>query len=724
MATQRIFSSRTKVTAANYVGHSGLLFFDESSGLLRIGDGVTPGGQAIGVAANVITTENILPEKDNIFGIGNPSLRWNHLHLGDGGIYFDGNQSSLAQTVPYLPGALTGSLVPATDNGVNLGNANHRFANIFLGTQGLFLADSVTDANINIVATNGTLYLNGAENLRLGNLAIRDTTLTSANTALDISIGATDDSGFFYVKRKAQFNNTSFSSTQPMVSMNASGFTEPTTLFPDTVLQTTGRLNKNSRIVQRSYGSLGEVGGDNSYSVWASYVSRGTVVAPAALKANDILARISANGYGTTTWGSGGARVEFVALENFTDSAKGTRINFWTVPAGQSASQNVASINSVGIVAKGIEFSNDSTVQTTAGIPLSAKAVSSATYVATLGIDGKLDASQIPTSLTGAVVFKGVWDASTNTPALSDSLPTGLQTGWEYAVSVTGTRNIGDGNTLYTQGDFVIFDGTHWKVVRGANSFTSLTGGGHVTVNQSTGVMILGSDATPNATTATIVSRDASGNFAANVITANLTGNVTGAVSGNAGSVTNGVYTTGDQSISGTKTFTSTIQGTATNATLAAAVVGGVGVYTLTAGTGTAVSASSGTVTVWNTIPAFNTGTLVAQSVTAQSATTATNARSATTATNLAVATSLFAGKLSAATGSIAKNSVATVTYTVTGLTTNHKIIITPGTVMPDRQFSVTAAWVSGADTISIQYANNSGGAISVTLDINYFAFV
>lgn len=42
----------------------------------------------------------------------------------------------------------------------------------------------------------------------------------------------------------------------------------------------------------------------------------------------------------------------------------------------------------------------------------------------------------------------------------------------------------------------------------------------------------------------TIVQRDGSGNFAANVITANLTGNVTGSVSGNAGTVTNGVYTT------------------------------------------------------------------------------------------------------------------------------------------------------------------------------------
>ena len=270
----------------------------------------------------------------------------------------------------------------------------------------------------------------------------------------------------------------------------------------------------------------------------------------------------------------------------------------------------------------------------------------------------------------------------------------------------------------------MIYDGTHWKQVPSGNTFISLTGGGGITVNQSTGAMVLGSSATPLSTTATIVSRDSSGNFAANMITANLTGVVTGSVSGNAGSVTNGVYTTGDQTIGGNKTFTSTVNGTITNANLATTatnaqnVIGGIGVATLTAGTGTAVSANSGTVTVWNTIPAFNTSTLVATAV------SATTAKSATTATNLAVATSLFAGKLSAATGSIPKNSVATVTYTITGLTTNHKIIITPGTVMPDRQFSVTAAWVSAADTVSIQYANNTGGALSATLDINYLAFV
>jgi hypothetical protein len=45
----------------------------------------------------------------------------------------------------------------------------------------------------------------------------------------------------------------------------------------------------------------------------------------------------------------------------------------------------------------------------------------------------------------------------------------------------------------------------------------------------------------------------------ASTFTGDLTGNVTGNVSGSAGSITNGVYTVGDQTINGVKTFTSSI---------------------------------------------------------------------------------------------------------------------------------------------------------------------
>jgi len=212
MTTQRVFTSRSQKSAATYVGNRGQLFYNETNGQLRLSDGVTPGGTAVGISANLVTAESIVPETDNVYGLGTELLRWNHLHIGDGGIYFDGDDSTTSppQTVPYRPQSLVGSLIPQDDNDVNLGATNKRFANIYLGYQGLYLADQTTDANINITVNSGTLYVNGAANLAIGNLIIRDTTLQSLTTNLDINIGETNATGFFYIRRNAQFDNESF----------------------------------------------------------------------------------------------------------------------------------------------------------------------------------------------------------------------------------------------------------------------------------------------------------------------------------------------------------------------------------------------------------------------------------------------------------------------------------------------------------------------------------
>jgi hypothetical protein len=538
MSIKKIWGSRIQSNGATFIAEAGMLFYDETDGELRLGDGVTPGGLPVSIRADLITTQSLLPQEDNVedYDLGSPTRRWHHLFIGDGGIKFNGNTYPTEQTIPYIPGAQVDDIIPATDNGVDIGSPNRRLGNVYMGYRGLYLADTVTDQNINIRATAGTLFLDGVQNLQVGNLTIVDTTLTSASNNLDISIGATDDTGFFYVKRKAQFDNTTFSSTQAMVSMNASGVTEPVTIFPDTVLQTTGRLNKNSRIVQRSYGSSGEVGGDNAYSVWASYVARGNVANPSAIKANDILSRVSSNGYGTTTWGSGGTRIESVALENFTDSAKGSKINFWTTPVGSIVSQQVASITATGISANSITFTTDGSIQTSNAIPFSQKGV--ATGVATLGVDGRLTTEQIPSSLTGAITFQGGWNAFTNTPALSNG--TGI-TGYQYIVTVGGDRNLGAGNVVYASGDTVTYGANVWNRVSGSSPISSISGNLHMQVGPTTGAVVIGINATPNATASTVVSRDASGNFQANTITATLAGQATSAIT--AATVTTGTQT-------------------------------------------------------------------------------------------------------------------------------------------------------------------------------------
>jgi len=726
----KVWSSRFEGNLSTYVGEKGRLFYNELTGALRLSDGVTAGGQPVGVEANLVTAASIVPDVDNVHGLGTEALRWNHLHLGDGGIYFDGSGYPTPQTIPYLPNAIVANLVPAyTTANLDIGSNTYRWGNVWIGPHSLRLQDQTTLSDVAITVNNGTLYLNGAQNLAVGNLTIVDTTLTSATNNLDISIGATNDTGFFYVNRKAQFDNTTFSSTQAMVSFNASGGAEPLTIFPDTVMQTTGRPNKNSRIVQRSYGSSGEVGGDNAYSVWAAYSARGNIASPAAIKQNDILSRLSSNGFGTTTWGAGGTRIESVALENFTDSAKGSKINFWTTPVGSIVSQQVASITATGISANSITFTTDGSIQTSNAIPFSQKGV--ATGVATLGVDGRLTTEQIPSSLTGAITFQGGWNAATNTPTLSNG--TGV-TGYQYIVTVGGDRNLGAGNVVYASGDTVTYGANVWNRVSGSSPISSISGNLHMQVGPTTGAVVIGINATPNATASTVVSRDASGNFQANTITATLAGQATSAVT--AATVTAGTQSaitavgtltslavTGNVTAGNVTSTTGTItaatgQFTNINSSLTAA---NINIATLQ----TQVYANANVAAYLTTATINTTGNITAGNViaTAHYGNVVGKATQLATAGTTAIGTFL-AGKLSAATGSVPKNSVATVTYTITGLTTNHKIIITPGTAMPDRQFSVTAAWASALNTISIEYANNSGGAVSVTLDINYIAFV
>ena len=555
---------------SQFVGEEGHLFYNVITGELRISDGHTVGGNPIAITATTINTASIIPEIDDVYGIGDPYYRWNHVHVGSGGIYldgtvgteghilrvdnahtltFDGGTGNIAvggitfpdnsyQTQAFEPTALPHPLLPKDDVITDLGSPTRRFGNIYLGPSSLWMADGITDTNVEIKVVNGTLYLNGAQNLAVGNLVILDTTLQSLTPALDISIGDTNDTGIFRIKRKTAVTNTTFSDTESAFIINANG-EEPVTLFPDTLLTTVARPNKNSRIVQRAYGADPVNPAINAYPVWASYVARGNVAVPEPTQSGDILMRLSANGRGTTGWGAGGARVEVVALETFTDLKKGTQINFWTTPAGSNVTVNSASVRSSGFTGNAFTFTTDGSTQTVAGIPYTAKGNPNAYSVATLGIDGRLDTSQIPSSLSGAIVFQGGWDAANNSPTLSNGTGT---TGYEYIVTTGGTANLGTKSVTYAQGDFVIYGSGVWEYIQGTSPFVSLTGGQHITISSSTGAMTLGSDATPNYTSGTIVSRDNNGNFIANVITATLTGTASTAIT--AGTVTNPEQTT------------------------------------------------------------------------------------------------------------------------------------------------------------------------------------
>lgn len=89
----------------------------------------------------------------------------------------------------------------------------------------------------------------------------------------------------------------------------------------------------------------------------------------------------------------------------------------------------------------------------------------------------------------GALVYKGTWNAATNTPTLASGVG---NKGDYYVVSVAGTTNL-DGITDWQVNDIALFNGTAWQKIDNTDSVLS--------VNGQTGVVVLGPTdvgATPN----------------------------------------------------------------------------------------------------------------------------------------------------------------------------------------------------------------------------------
>ena len=78
--------------------------------------------------------------------------------------------------------------------------------------------------------------------------------------------------------------------------------------------------------------------------------------------------------------------------------------------------------------------------------------------------------------ITGIIVFKGTWDAATNTPTLTAGVGVG---GNAYIISVTGTQTAPSGSpVLYTAGNFIVYDPrvSYWVEIAAGTFVTSVNG--------------------------------------------------------------------------------------------------------------------------------------------------------------------------------------------------------------------------------------------------------
>lgn len=99
---------------------------------------------------------------------------------------------------------------------------------------------------------------------------------------------------------------------------------------------------------------------------------------------------------------------------------------------------------------------------------IGAQTTAEATGVCPLDENGLIPVNRLPTE---SLVFKGLWNASTNEPVLSDA--TGMK-GDFYICSAPGTQNLGSGEITFSENDTVIHDGTIWHRVASSSTRTEL----------------------------------------------------------------------------------------------------------------------------------------------------------------------------------------------------------------------------------------------------------
>ena len=229
----------------------------------------------------------------------------------------------------------------------HVANSAALYANgAFIQANAAFLRANTPDA----IANSAALYANGA--FAKANSALANTSGTFAGNLnitgnLSLLNGSLESAGNMTVNGTMVLANSNFLPTQAALTITAS----PTVATPSNdgyMLHISGKQNVVSRIVADSYGA-------NSYVVFAGRTARGNVTNPSAVQSGDVLMRVSGNGYGATGYAPiGVGRIDIVASENHTDSARGTQIKFWNMPTGTNTLTNIATFNGESAVFTGV----------------------------------------------------------------------------------------------------------------------------------------------------------------------------------------------------------------------------------------------------------------------------------------------------------------------------------------------------------------------------------
>ena len=108
---------------------------------------------------------------------------------------------------------IDGNLVPSADNVYSLGNSSLRWKDLQLGPGTLYIEDQVTGAQVGVTVIDGALLLDGADSLRIGNIRLTPKGIESIASDEDIEIGNLGDTGYILMARGLKFPDGTLQTT-------------------------------------------------------------------------------------------------------------------------------------------------------------------------------------------------------------------------------------------------------------------------------------------------------------------------------------------------------------------------------------------------------------------------------------------------------------------------------------------------------------------------------
>jgi len=271
----------------------------------------------------VQNTANIILPGNVIFNGANTNFNSNIVTFGT--MTTTGNVVTTGNLIATGPVTFNGNFVnngQTTNNGNTINNGN-------LTTTGNIIS-------IGYLTANGTSTFNG-NTIHNGYVSIANNLTVDSIFTINVASQLLTMNGIITV----QSSNFPSNSSGMRIDGSNNGIAQATT-STGTMLQIVGLDGGYAtRVLLDNYSN----GSSSAYPLFAARAARGNSSNPAPVQTNDLLFRLGGQGYGNTYTLLGGASVDMIALENYTDATKGSQINLTTTPIGTNTRYTTVSVN-------------------------------------------------------------------------------------------------------------------------------------------------------------------------------------------------------------------------------------------------------------------------------------------------------------------------------------------------------------------------------------------